>query len=40
VDLDAIWRSLGVEVTPGRDVKLHDDAPLAALRKAIAGSGH
>ena len=40
VDLGAIWRSLGVEVTGGRDVKLHDEAPLAAVRKSIAGSGH
>ncbi|MGH7437056.1 MAG: hypothetical protein ACRENE_15385 [Polyangiaceae bacterium] len=40
VDLGAIWRSLGVEVTAEGDVKLHDDAPLAAVRKSIAGSGH
>jgi hypothetical protein len=39
VDLDALWRSLGLEVTAEGDVKLHDDAPLAAVRRAIA-SGH
>jgi predicted metalloprotease with PDZ domain len=40
VDLDATWRSLGIEVTAERDVKLHDDAPLATTRTSIAGIGH
>jgi hypothetical protein len=33
-DLDALWKRLGVESAEGR-VKFHDDAPLAAVRKAI-----
>jgi hypothetical protein len=46
VDLDGIWRSLGIEPIAADDdghpagVKLHDDAPLAAVRKAIAGTRH
>jgi predicted metalloprotease with PDZ domain len=42
VDLEAIFRSLGVEVTRGgRSVELRDDAPLASVRRAIAsGRGH
>jgi hypothetical protein len=41
VDLTALWASLGVEPTPDGGVRLHDDAPLAAVRKAIAaGSLH
>ena len=34
VDLDAMWRKLGV-VSAGRDVSFDDRAPLAAVRKAI-----
>jgi hypothetical protein len=34
VDLPALWRELGVEVN-GRSVMLHDDAPMAAIRRAI-----
>jgi hypothetical protein len=33
-DLDALWRELGVSMR-GREVKFHDDAPLAAIRRAI-----
>ena len=33
-DLDALWRRLGV-VREGRAVRLIDDAPDAALRRAI-----
>jgi predicted metalloprotease with PDZ domain len=46
VDLAAIWRSLGIEPIASGDggrisgVRLHDDAPLAAVRKAMAGSRH
>lgn len=41
VDLDGLWRSLGVEVDPSGAVSLRDDAPLSSLRKAIAsGSAH
>jgi predicted metalloprotease with PDZ domain len=36
VDLQAIWRSLGVVVAADGSVILHDDAPLAAVRHAIA----
>jgi predicted metalloprotease with PDZ domain len=40
-DLPALWRSLGVEAQADGGVVLHDDAPLAAVRRAIAaGSGH
>jgi hypothetical protein len=40
-DLDATWRSLGVEPQADGTVMLHDDAPLAAIRRAIAlGSAH
>jgi len=35
VDLDALWRELGVSMR-GREVVFHDDAPLAATRRAIA----
>jgi hypothetical protein len=34
VDLDELWRQLGVE-RQGRRAVLHDDAPLAAVRRAI-----
>ena len=34
VDLPALWKQLGVE-SAGGTVRLHDDAPLAAVRRAI-----
>jgi hypothetical protein len=34
VDLDALWRELGVEID-GRGARLDDGAPLAAARRAI-----
>lgn len=34
-DLDALWRDLGVRGGVGGAVALHDDAPLAAIRRAI-----
>jgi hypothetical protein len=34
VDLDKLWRQLGVE-KKGDTVIFHDDAPDAAIRKAI-----
>ena len=34
VDLDALWRELGV-AERGREVSFRDDAPLAAIRRAI-----
>jgi hypothetical protein len=34
VDLPALWRSLGVE-SEGGTVRISDQAPLAAIRKAI-----
>jgi hypothetical protein len=40
-DLDATWHSLGVEPQADGSVVLHDDAPLAAIRRAIArGAAH
>jgi hypothetical protein len=39
IDLDGIWRRLGVEPHPDGSVTLHDDAPLASARRAIA-RGH
>jgi predicted metalloprotease with PDZ domain len=39
VDLDALWRSLGIVVGEGGSVTLRDDAPLAPLRRAIAAGG-
>jgi predicted metalloprotease with PDZ domain len=39
VDLEALWRSLGVEVNAGGAVTLLDDAPLSSLRKAMGASG-
>ena len=40
-DLGATWRSLGVEPQADGTVVLHDDAPLAAVRHAIAlGAAH
>jgi predicted metalloprotease with PDZ domain len=42
VDLDALWRSLGVQRERGSGrITLKEDAPLAAVRRAIAtGYGH
>ncbi len=42
VDLDALWRSLGVErMGEGGEIRLRDDAPLASVRRAIVtGNGH
>lgn len=37
VDLPAMWRQLGVEST-GRAVRLAEDAPLAAIRRAITSA--
>jgi hypothetical protein len=37
VNLDQLWRDLGVEMK-GDSVIFHDDAPLAAIRKAITSS--
>jgi hypothetical protein len=34
VDLDALWRRLGVRLE-GHDVRFDDDAPLAAVRRAL-----
>jgi hypothetical protein len=34
VDLDALWKQLGIE-SDGKTVHFHDDAPLAAIRVAI-----
>jgi hypothetical protein len=34
VDLPAMWKQLGVE-PDGRTVHLNDDAPLAAIRRAL-----
>jgi hypothetical protein len=39
VDLDGIWRSLGVVAKPDGTVTLRDDAPLASVRRGIA-TGH
>jgi predicted metalloprotease with PDZ domain len=38
-DLEATWRSLGVERHADGTVVLHDDAPLAAIRRGIALGG-
>lgn len=35
VDLDALWKQLGIEVTAGR-VRFDEKAPLASVRRAIA----
>jgi len=35
VDLDGLWRDLGIEPQPGGTVTLADDAPLSAVRRAI-----
>jgi predicted metalloprotease with PDZ domain len=41
VDLEAVFRSLGVVVSRGGAVQLRDDAPLASVRRAIAsGARH
>ena len=37
VDLDQLWRDLGIE-KKGDSVVFHDDAPLASIRKAITAS--
>jgi hypothetical protein len=37
VDLNALWKELGVEKKAGR-VRFNDSAPLAAIRRAITGS--
>jgi hypothetical protein len=34
VDLDGLWKQLGIEAE-GRTVRFNDDAPLAAIRRAI-----
>jgi hypothetical protein len=34
VDLDSMWKQLGI-VVQGKSVHLTDDAPLAAVRRAI-----
>jgi hypothetical protein len=39
VDLDAMWRSLGVKLV-GRQVVFDDDAPLAPIRRAITAAPH
>jgi hypothetical protein len=39
VDLPKLWRRLGVSVH-GRRVVYHDDAPLAAIRRAITSAPH
>ncbi len=36
VDLDGLWHRLGLEVLTGGAVRLRDDAPLSAVRRAIA----
>jgi hypothetical protein len=38
-NLGALWRRLGVEPRSDGSVSLHDDAPLAAVRRGIAGPG-
>lgn len=42
VDLDALWKELGVERAPSepRGVRLIDDAPLAWIRRGITGRAH
>jgi len=41
IDLEGIWRELGVVEGPGGGVTLTDEAPLAAARKGMAtGGGH
>jgi hypothetical protein len=39
VDLDALWKDLGVERRSGR-VSFIDSAPLAAVRQGIIGQEH
>jgi hypothetical protein len=36
VDLDRLWRSLGVVQSEGGGTTLRDDAPLSAIRRAIS----
>jgi predicted metalloprotease with PDZ domain len=38
-DLPDLWRRLGVEPRPDGTVALQDDAPLAGVRRGIAGAG-
>lgn len=35
IDLEELWKKLGVEAAPGGGVRFSDSAPLAAVRKAI-----
>jgi len=37
VDLAAMWKELGI-VADGKSVRLVEDAPLAAVRRAITGA--
>ena len=39
VDLDSLWKQLGVSVENG-SAQFHDEAPLAAIRKAITAPRH
>ena len=39
VDMDSLWKQLGVSVENG-SAKFHDDAPLAAIRKSITEPRH
>lgn len=36
IDLDALWRELGIEMTGAGETRFNDAAPLAAVRRAIA----
>jgi hypothetical protein len=36
VDLGALWRSMGLQIAKTGAVTLHDDAPLASIRRAIS----
>lgn len=37
VDLDALWRELGVSAGPSEDLRFDDAAPLAAIRQGMGG---
>jgi hypothetical protein len=39
IDLDGVWRELGVAGTPGGGVLLREDAAAAAVRRGIAAGG-
>jgi predicted metalloprotease with PDZ domain len=39
IDLEGLWRELGVTTTPGGGVLLSEDAPQAAVRKGIGAGG-